>query len=160
MKCREFITLVGGAAAAWSVSARAQQRDRVRRIGVLLPAAADDPVFQPWVGAFLQGLALSGWTIGRNVQIEYRWGGSDPDRIQSYATELVASKPDVILVQTALPLVPLRQETHSIPIVFMQVINPVESGFVASMARPTGNLTGFSPFEASVATKWLKCSRR
>jgi len=156
MQRREFITLLGGAAVAWPLAARAQQPDRVRRIGVLMGYAESDPEGQRCIKAFLQGLQELGWAPGRNVQIEYRWGGADPDRIQTYATELVGSKPDVILAQTALVLVPLQQETHTIPIVFMQVIDPVESGFVASMARPTGNLTGFAPFEASVTTKWLE----
>src|SRR5947209_913029 len=155
MRRREFLGVLGSAA-AWPVATRAQQPERMRRIGALMAFSESDPEEQRYINAFLQGLRDLGWAPGRNVQIEYRWGGSDPDRIRSYATELVGLKPDVILVQTALPLVPLRQETHSIPIVFMQVINPLESGFVASMARPTGNLTGFSPFEASVATKWLE----
>jgi putative tryptophan/tyrosine transport system substrate-binding protein len=156
MQRREFITLLGGAAAAWPLAARAQQPDRVRRIGVLMGYAESDPEGQRCIKAFLQGLQELGWAPGRNVQIEYRWGGADPDRIQTYATEIVGLKPDVILAQTALVLVPLQQETQTIPIVFMQVMDPVESGFVASMARPTGNLTGFAPFEASVTTKWLE----
>jgi putative tryptophan/tyrosine transport system substrate-binding protein len=156
MRRREFIILVGGAAAGWPIAARAQQPERMRRIGALMGFAESDPEGQRYIKAFLQGLQDLGWAPGRNVQIEYRWGGSDPDRIQTYATELVGLKPDVILVQTALVLVPLQKETHTIPIVFMQVIDPVESGFVASMARPTGNLTGFAPFEASVTTKWLE----
>jgi putative tryptophan/tyrosine transport system substrate-binding protein len=156
MKRREFITLIGGAAAGWPMVARAQQPERMRRIGVLVGFAESDAEGQRYIKAFLQGLQDLGWAPGRNVQFEYRWGGADPDRIQAYATELVGLKPDVILAQTALVLVPLQQETHTIPIVFMQVIDPVESGFVASMARPTGNLTGFAPFEASVTTKWLE----
>jgi putative tryptophan/tyrosine transport system substrate-binding protein len=155
MQRRDFLGVLGGAA-AWPIAARAQQPERMRRIGALMAFAESDPEELRYINAFLQGLKDLGWAPGRNVEIEYRWGGSDPDRIQTYATELVGLKPDVILVQTALALVPLRQQTHTIPIVFMQVINPVESGFVASMARPTGNLTGFAPFEASVTTKWLE----
>jgi putative tryptophan/tyrosine transport system substrate-binding protein len=155
MRRREFITLIGSAA-AMPMAALAQQPDRIRRIGALMAFAESDPEQLRYINAFLQGLQDLGWAPGRNVEIEYRWGGSDRDRIQTYATELVGLKPDVILVQTALALVPLRQQTQMIPIVFMQVINPVESGFVASMARPTGNLTGFAPFEASVTTKWLE----
>jgi ABC-type uncharacterized transport system substrate-binding protein len=155
MQRRNFLGVLGGAA-AWPIAARAQQPERMRRIGALMAFAESDPEELRYVNAFLQGLQDLGWAPGRNVEIEYRWGGSDPGRIQTYATELVELKPDVILVQTALALVPLRQQTHTIPIVFMQVINPVESGFVASMARPTGNLTGFAPFEASVTTKWLE----
>lgn len=156
MRRRKFITLLGGAAATWPLAARGQPAERMRRIGALMAFAESDPEELRYINAFLQGLQDLGWAPGRNVEIEYRWGGSDPDRIQTYATELVGLKPDVILVQTALALVPLRQQTDTIPIVFMQVINPVESGFVASMARPTGNLTGFAPFEASVTTKWLE----
>jgi ABC-type uncharacterized transport system substrate-binding protein len=155
MRRREFLGVLGSAA-AWPVATSAQQPERMPRIGALMAFSESDPEQQRYINAFLQGLRDLGWAPGRNVQIDYRWGGSDPDRIQSYATDLVGLKPDVILVQTALPLVPLRRETHSIPIVFMQIINPVESGFVTSMARPTGNLTGFSPFEASVTTKWLE----
>jgi putative tryptophan/tyrosine transport system substrate-binding protein len=155
MQRRDFLGVLG-CAAAWPLAARAQQPERMRRIGALMGIAESDPEGQRYIEAFLQGLQDLGWTPGRNVQIEYRWGGSDPNRIQTNATELVGLKPDVILAQTALTLVPLQQETHTIPIVFMQVIHPVESGFVASMARPTGNLTGFAPFEASVTTKWLE----
>src|SRR5438045_357652 len=132
MKRREFIVGIGGSAIAWPIAARAQQSERMRRIGVLMGFAESDPEGQRYIKAFLQGLQDLGWAPGRNVQIEYRWGGSDPGRIQTYATELVGLKPDVILGQSALTLVPLQQATHTIPIVFMQVIDPVESGFVAS----------------------------
>ncbi len=132
MQRRDFLGVLGGAA-AWPIAARAQQPARMQRIGALMAFAESDPEEQRYINAFLQGLQDLGWAPGRNVEIEYRWGGSDRDRIQTYATELVGLKPDVILVQTALALVPLRQQTDSIPIVFMQVINPVESGFAASM---------------------------
>src|ERR1700745_3154603 len=155
MRRREFLGVLGGAA-AWPVRTSAQQPERMPRIGALMAFSESDPEQQRYINAFLQGLRDLGWAPGRNVQIEYRWGGSDPDHIQRYATELVGLKPDVILVPMGLPLVPSRRETRWIPIVFMQIINPVESGFVTSMARPTGNLTGFSPFEASVTTKWLE----
>src|SRR5262245_61735108 len=118
MKRRAFITLLGGAAAAWPLAARAQQTDRVRRIGILLPAAADDSRFQAWLGAFLQGLALSGWTIGRNVRIDTRWAGADAAEIRRHAAELVTLAPDVILAQGASAVGPLLQATRTVPIVF------------------------------------------
>src|SRR5262245_30077350 len=117
MRRREFITLLSGAA-AWPLSARAQQTDRVRRVGILLPAAADDSRLQAWVGAFLQGLALSGWTIGRNVRIDTRWAGADAAEIRRHAAELVALAPDVILAQGASAVGPLLQATRTVPIVF------------------------------------------
>ena len=152
---REFITLLGGAA-AWPFMARAQQPDRMRRIGVLMANAERDPETQRLHQSIAQGLQELGWADGRNVQIEYRWGGANLDRIRTYAAELVGLKPDVILAQTALAVAPLQRETRTVPIVFMQVVDPAESGFVASLARPGGNLTGFTPFEFSTATKWLE----
>jgi putative ABC transport system substrate-binding protein len=160
MKRREFITLLGGAAAAssnlWPLAARAQQPDRVRRIGVLLPLAEGDPEGQGYIKAFLQGLQALGWVPGRNLQIEYRWGGADSDRIRTYAGELVGLKPDVILAQTSLVMPPLQRETRTVPIIFMQINDPVESGLVASIARPGGNITGFTSFELTVGGKWLE----
>ena len=155
MKRREFITLLGGAA-AWPLVARAQQAERVRRVAVLMSTTESDPETQHYIKSFLQKLQELGWEHDRNVQIEYRWGGANLDRIRTYATELVALKPDVILAQTALVVAPLQQETSTVPIVFMQIVDPLESGFVASLARPGGNLTGFTPFELSIATKWLE----
>jgi ABC-type uncharacterized transport system substrate-binding protein len=156
MRRREFITLLGGAAAAaWPLASRAQQTDRVRRIGILLPAAADDSRLQAWVGAFLQGLALSGWTIGRNVRIDTRWTGADAAEIRRHAAELVALAPDVILAQGASAVGPLLQVTRTVPIVFPVVVDPVGAGFVDSLARPGRNATGFMSFEFSLGGKWL-----
>jgi putative ABC transport system substrate-binding protein len=142
MERREFIMLLGGAA-AWPLGARAQQRERVRRVGVILPAAADDAEFQAWVGAFLQGLAQSGWIIGRNVRIETRWAGDKTDDIRKHAEELVALAPDVILAQGATTVRPLLQLTRTVPIVFPIASDPVGAGLVDSLARPGGNVTGF-----------------
>ena len=156
MRRREFITLLGGAAAVWPLAARAQQVDRVRRIGVLMGADEGDPEAQRYIKAFLLRLQELGWVHGRNVQIDYRWGGADSDRIRTYAGELVGLKPDVILAQTSLVMPPLQRETRTIPIVFMQINDPVESGMVASMAHPGGNITGFTSFELTVGGKWLE----
>ncbi len=154
MRRRDFITLLGGAA-SWPLTVRAQQ-PAMRRIGVLMGTVEDDPEGRSYVKSFLQGLQASGWTHGRNVQIDYRWGGADRARIQTYATELIRLQPDVILAQTSLVMPPLQQETRSIPIVFVQINNPVESGLVASMARPGANITGFTSFELTVGGKWLE----
>src|SRR5262249_37708201 len=156
LRRREFITLLGGAAAAWPFAARAQQGERMRRVGVLMAVAETDPEAQRHIKAFRQGLQDLGWAHDRDVQIEYRWGGANPDRIRTYAAELVALKSDVILAQTALVAAPLQRETRTVPIVFVQIVDPVESGFVASLARPGGNLTGFTPWEFSTAAKWLE----
>ena len=156
MKRREFIELVGGAAAAWPLAARAQQPDRMRRIGILLPATADDAVFQAWVGAFLQGLALLGWTIGRNVRIDTRWATANAAEIRRHAAELAALAPDVILAQGGSTVGPLLQATRTVPIVFPTTIDPVAAGFVNSLARPGGNATGFMVFENSMGAKWLE----
>jgi putative tryptophan/tyrosine transport system substrate-binding protein len=153
---RTFIALLGGAAAAWPLAARAQQRERVRRIGVLLPATADDPEFQARVGSFLQALALLGWTIGRNLRIDTRWATTNVAELRRHAAELVALAPDVILAPGASPLGPLLQATRSVPIVFPYVVDPVGAGFVDSLARPGGNATGFISFEYSLAGKWLE----
>jgi len=156
MKRREFITLLGGAAAAWPLAARAQQGERVRRIGVLLNTAADDMVFQTRVGAFLQGLALLGWTIGRNVRIEVRWSGGKADEARRYATELAALAPDVILAHGVSSVRPLLQATRTVPIVFPIASDPVGAGLVESLARPGGNATGFMSFEYPLSGKWLE----
>jgi putative ABC transport system substrate-binding protein len=153
---REFITLLGGAAAAWPLAARAQQREKMRRIGVLLNAAADDSDFQAWVGAFQQGLAQAGWIIGRNVRIDTRWAGGKPDDVRRYAAELVALAPDVILAHGTSTVRPLLQATHNVPIVFPIAADPVGAGFVDSLARPGGNVTGFMTVEYSFSTKWLE----
>ena len=156
MRRREFIMLLGGAAAAWPLAARAQQGERMRRIGVLLPAAADDAEFQARVGAFLQGLGQLGWTIGRNVRIDTRWATTNAAEIRRHAAELVALAPDVILAHGASTLGPLLQATRTVPIVFPVVADPVAAGFVDSLARPGGNATGFMNFEYSISGKWLE----
>src|SRR5437763_1013905 len=137
---RQFITLAGSAA-AWPLGARAQQQGRMRRIGILLPAAADDSVFQVWVGAFLQGLAVLGWTIGRNVRIDTRWATTNPAEIRKQATELAALAPDVILAAGDSTVPPLLQATRTVPIVFPVVSDPVAAGYVESLGRPGGNAT-------------------
>ena len=141
---REFITLLGGAAAAWPVAARSQQGDRMRRIGVLLPVATDDAEFQTRVGAFLQTLQQLDWTIGRNVEIDIRWATANADAIRTHAVELAALAPDVILAHGAPALGPLLSATRSVPIVFPVASDPVAAGFVESLARPGGNATGFT----------------
>jgi putative ABC transport system substrate-binding protein len=153
MRRREFITLLGGAA-AWPIAALAQQAGRMRRIGVLMGLTADDPEGQRYIAALLKGLQDLGWTPGRNLQIEYRWAGSDSDRIRTYVAELVGLSPDVILANSSLVVAPLQQHTQSIPIVFTQLTDPVASGFVASLARPGGNITGFTPGEFSMFGKY------
>jgi putative tryptophan/tyrosine transport system substrate-binding protein len=156
MRRREFIRLVASAAAAWPLAAYAQQMDRVRRIGVLTGFSENDPEIQRRVTAFLDQLRKLGWMDGRNIRIDYRWGAGDANRIRAYAAELVRLGPDVILVNSSSVLRPLQQETSSIPIVFVQVSDPVVSGFVASLAHPGGNITGFTPAEISMGGKWLE----
>jgi putative ABC transport system substrate-binding protein len=154
---REFITLLGGAAAAaWPLTIQAQQSERMRRIAVLMNLAERDPESQARIAAFREGLGKLGWTEGRNVQIEYRWIAGDPDRARAYAAELVKLNPDVIFAATAPSLAPLQRETRSVPIVFAQVADPVGGGFVASLARPGGNITGFAQFEYAIGAKWLE----
>jgi len=153
MQRREFIGLLGGAV-AWPMAARAQQGERMRRVGILLPAAADDAVWQARVGAFQQGLALLGWTIGRNVRIETRWATTNATELRRQAAELVVLAPDVILSAGTSPVGPLLQATRTVPIVFVHVIDPV--GTVDSLARPGGNATGFSNMEYSLSGKWLE----
>ena len=153
---REFVTLLGGAAAVWPLAARAQQSERVRRVGVLMPLAADDPQSLRRLTAFVQGLQQLGWTDGRNVRIDVRWAAGDPDRFRRYAAELVGLAPDVILAAAVSSMMPLQQATRSVPLVFVQVTDPVGAGFVASLARPGGNATGFTLFEFGVSAKWLE----
>jgi putative ABC transport system substrate-binding protein len=155
MKRRQFITLLGGAA-AWPLSARAQQPAAVRRIGVLMNLAADDREGHGRLAAFVDGLAQSGWNDGRNLRIEIRWGAGDPDRFRQYAMELVALAPEVILAGSGATMPALRQATRSVPIVFTLVPDPVGAGFVASLARPGGNVTGFTNFEYSIGGKFLE----
>ena len=156
MKRRHFITLLGGAAAAWPLAVRAQQGERVRRIGVLQSLAADDPEGQARLAAFAQGLQQSGWTIGRNVQIDTRWAAGDAERFRRYGAELVALAPDVILAVGAAAVGPLQQATHTVPIVFVNTSDPVGAGFVESLARPGGNATGFLLYEYGTSGKWLE----
>jgi putative ABC transport system substrate-binding protein len=156
VKRREFIALLGGAAATWPLAARAQQGERIRRIGVLVPAAADDPVFQARVGAFLQGLAVLGWTIGRNVHIDTRWAGAGAVDNLRHAAELAALAPDVILAGGSSTVGPLLQATRTVPIVFAIVNDPVGAGIVDSLARPGGNATGFMTWEFSIGGKLLE----
>jgi putative tryptophan/tyrosine transport system substrate-binding protein len=153
---REFITLLGGAVAAWPLAARPQQPDRMRRIGVLNPFGEIDQAAQANITAFRQALQKLGWTEGRNVRSDYRWGGADAGRIRAQAIELVSLNPDVILASTSLALQPLQQETRSIPIVVVQITDPVGSGFVESLARPGGNITGFTVAEFSMFGKLLE----
>jgi putative ABC transport system substrate-binding protein len=152
---RQFISALGGAAATWPLAARAEQGERMRCIGVLLPAAADDPVFQARFEAFLQVLQQSGWTIGHNVRIDTRWATANPADIRRHAAELAALAPDVILASGS-TVVPLLQATRSVPIVFVGVIDPVGAGFVESLARPGNNATGFLLFEYGLSGKWLE----
>jgi putative tryptophan/tyrosine transport system substrate-binding protein len=155
MNRRAFISLLG-CAVVWPLAARAQQGERIRRIGVLLPAAADDAEYQARVGAFLQALALLGWTIGRNVEIDTRWATANPDDIRRHAAELAALAPDVILVEGTPAVAPLLQATRTVPIVFVNVVDPVGAGFVASLGRPGGNATGLTIFEYGISGKWLE----
>jgi putative tryptophan/tyrosine transport system substrate-binding protein len=156
MKRREFITLIGGAAAAWPVTARAQQSERMRRIGVLMSQSADDPNALAWISAFAQGLQERGWTVGGNVRIEYRWGAGDLDRFRKYAAELVALSPDVIVATAGSIVGALQQVSRTVPIVFVTTIDPVGGGWVESLARPGGNATGFAGYEFSMSGKWLE----
>src|SRR6266545_3107227 len=153
---RKFLATLGGAAAAWPLTARAQQPERMRRIGVLMSQAADDPVGQPRLLALAQGLQEAGWTVGRNLQIDTRWAASDAERFRKYAAELVALAPDVILVNGPAALAQLQQATRSVPIVFTAVTDPVGAGHVDSLARPGGNVTGFMNSEYSTSGKWLE----
>src|SRR5262245_32775219 len=156
MRRREFITLLGGTAAGWPLAVRAQQGERMRRIGVLLPAASDNPQFQAFVGAFLQGLQQSGWTIGRNVQIDTRWATANAATVRSHAAELIELAPDVILAHGTMSVGPLLEATRTVPIVFPVIADPVGAGFVDSLARPGGNANGFMIMEYSLSGKWLE----
>jgi putative ABC transport system substrate-binding protein len=156
MRRREFLCLVGNSVVGLPLAAHAQERERVRRIGILLPAAADDQESQLRLATFHQGLALSGWTIGRNVRIDTRWATTSASEIRKHAGELIALGPDVILAHGSATVGPLLQMTRTIPIVFPVVNDPVASGFVDSLARPGGNVTGFMTFEFGLGGKWLE----
>src|SRR5262245_7675271 len=155
MRRREFIALLGGAAAAWPLAARAQQSERMRRIGLLM-GVADDREGQARVTALKQGLQELGWTDGRNIQIETRFGGADLGRIRAHAAELVALTPDIIVGQTTPVIRALRQATSSIPIVMVPINDPVDQGFVSSLAHPGGNITGFTLVDFQMVGKWLE----
>ena len=155
MKRREFITLLGGAA-AWPLAASAQQGERVRRIGVLIGFDENDPEVKLRQSAFMQALADLGWNDGRNIRVDLRWAGGDTNRMQALAQELVGLQPDIILAHTTLATAALQRETRTIPIVFVNVSDPVGSGFVAGLNRPGGNITGFGLYEASLGGKWLE----
>jgi len=156
MKRREFITLLGGAATMWPLAARAQQAQRMRRIGVLMGLAATDAEGQARFAAFLQGLQEFGWAIGRNVIIDIRWSTGNNTDFRKYAMELVALGPEVILAYSSDVVAPLLQVTRTVPIVFAVVVDPVGAGYVDSLARPGGNITGFTVFEYSMSGKWLQ----
>ena len=156
MRRREFLGVLGSAAAVWPLAVRAQPGERMRRIGILLTATADDAQFQTLVGAFLQALALSGWTIGRNVRIDTRWATTNVAEIRRHAAELVALAPDVILAHATGSVGPLLQVTRTVPIVFPIAVDPVGAGLVDSLARPGGNATGFLSYEYSISGKWLE----
>src|SRR5262249_33719572 len=155
MRRREFITLLGGAA-AWPRTTRAQQAERMRRVGVISTLPADDPEGTARTTALLQTLQELGWTDGRNLRIDIRWGAGDSERIRKYAAELLALKPDVVLATGASTVGPLQRATRTVPIVFVQVTDPVGAGLVESLARPGGNATGFALFEYSTSGKWLE----
>ena len=156
LRRREFVALLGSVAAAWPLAARAEQAERMRRIGVLMSLAADDPESQARLTAFAQGLQELGWSVGRNLRIDYRWAAGDANRSRSYTTELLALAPDVILAVGSTSTGPVQQATHSVPVVFVQVGDPVGAGFVESLARPGGNVTGFTVFEYGISGKWLE----
>ena len=156
MNRREFITLAGRVAVTWPLAARAQRRERMRRIGVLMPLAADDSIAQARNAAFIQGLQQLGWTVGQNVQIEYRWSGGSDEVTRKYASELAALEPEVILASGSAAAGPLLQVTRLVPIVFAIVPDPVGAGFVESLARPGGNATGFVSFDYNIAGKWVE----
>ena len=156
MQRRDFITLIGGAAASWPLSAHAQQIDRVRKVAVLMPFGTEDPEGQTRLQAFSQSLRKAGWVEGKNLRTEVRWGGDSAQRFHQNASELVSSTPDVILASSSASVAALQQVTRKIPIVFANVADPVGAGFVTSLARPGGNTTGFTAFEYSISGKWLE----
>ena len=156
MRRREFVMLIGGAAAAWPLAARAQRGDRVRRIGVLMSGDENDSQGKPRLSAFTQALADLGWRDGRNVRMDVRWGGGDTNRMRALARELVGLQPDIIVTVAPPATVAVQRETRTIPIVFANVADPVASGIVARLDRPSGNITGFGILEGSLGGKWLE----
>jgi putative ABC transport system substrate-binding protein len=153
MKRRQFITLIGGAAATWPLAAHGQQAAGMRRTGVLMGLAASAP---NWISAFQQTLQNSGWIEGRNIKIDYRWGTGDARTIRTYAAQLVGLAPEVIVARGSTALRTMQQETNSIPIVLVAVSDPIGSGFVTSFAHPDGNITGFANHEDTMAAKWVE----
>jgi putative ABC transport system substrate-binding protein len=156
MRRREFITLLGGAAAAWPLTAQSQQPEHMRRVGVLMAPLESDSESQRWIMTLRDALEKLGWNDGRNVRIDVRWGGGNAERLRAYAVELVGSKPDVIVAGATSALERMKQATQTIPIVFAQVSDPVGGGFVPSLARPGGNITGFALYEYAIVAKWLE----
>jgi putative tryptophan/tyrosine transport system substrate-binding protein len=156
LRRREFIALIGGATAAWPLAAHAQQPEQMRRVGVLLAGAENDPNQQEDQTKFSDALRGSGWTEGRNIKVDYRWAAGDPHRIQMFAKELIDLKPDLLVGQSTPVIAALKSETGTIPIVFVQVSDPVGSGFVSSLSHPGGNITGFVNFESSLSGKWIE----
>ena len=156
MQRREFITLLGGAAVAWPIATYAQQAERIRRVAVLMPLAQDDPVGPPRIAALLQELQRLGWIVGRNLEIDVRWAGPYAENIRKHAAELAALAPDIILGNGSVVVPPLMQATRTVPIVFVIVPDPVGGGFVDSLARPGGNVTGFLQFEYGLSGKWVE----
>src|SRR5262245_17823400 len=156
LRRRQFITLLGGAAAAWPLAAQAQQTERVRRVGVMMGVSEGDQDGQSWLSAFVQGLAERGWTNGGNLRIDTRWGSGDANGVQAHAVELVGLQPDAMLVTGTFATSILQQRSRSIPLVIVLVIDPVASGFVSSMAHPGGNITGFTNFEYAIGGKWIE----
>src|SRR6516162_6849622 len=155
IKRRDFIAGLGSAA-AWPMVARAQQADRVRRIGVLMPGDENDPVYKPYLSAFTQALADLGWTDGRNVRIDLRWGGADTNQMRALAQELVGLQPEILLTGATPATAAVHRETRMIPIVFAGLSDPVASGIVPGLNQPSGNITGFGFLEASLGGKWLE----
>ena len=156
MRRREFITLLGGIAAAWPLAVRAQQRERMRRVGALMHLAVDDPDGQSRLAAFLQGLQEAGWAVGRNVTIDVRWAAADNELMKRFAKELVALQPDVIFTTSTPATAVMLQATRTIPVISALVADPVGSGFVASLPRPGGNATGFTPIVGSLGGRWAE----
>jgi ABC-type uncharacterized transport system substrate-binding protein len=155
MRRRTFITLLGGAA-TWPVAARAQQGDQMRRLGVLSNIGESDMEAQSMAAALHRGLRGLGWVNGRNLQVDHRWGAGNPERIAAFAKELVALKPEVIVAHTTPSVIALRRETNTVPLVFVQVSDPIGTGFITNMAHPGGNITGFTNFESSMVGKWVE----
>ena len=159
MRRRDFITLVGGAVGSWPLAARAQQPDRMRHIGILIGSVESDRDTQSWLAGFREELRNLGWTEGRNIEMEIRWGGGDAELMKRFAKELVAIQPDLMFTSSTPATGAMVQQTRTIPVVFVVVGDPVGSGFVTSLARPGGNVTGFTPIVGSLGGKWVNLLR-